>query len=47
MPMMSSFSFALLIEFSGVFSSPEPKAPGELIGWEASDVRPSSVHTFK
>ena len=29
------------------FSSPEPKAPGGLIGWEASVVRPSSVHTFK
>ena len=24
-------------------SSPEPKAPGELIGWEGSVVRPSSV----
>ena len=24
-----------------VFSSPEPKAPGELIGWEGSVVRPS------
>ena len=23
------------------FSSPEPKAPGELIGWEGSVVRPS------
>ena len=30
-----------------VFSSPQPKAPGQLIGWEASVVRPSSVHTFK
>ena len=36
-----------------VFSSPEPKAPGELIGWEGSVVRrPSSVrrpsvHNFK
>ena len=38
------------------FSSPEPKAPGELIGWEGSvvrrpsvrpSVRPSSVHNFK
>ena len=34
------------------FNSPEPKASGELIGWEASVfrpsvVRPSSVHTFK
>ena len=26
-----------------VFSSPEPKAPGELIGWEGSVVRLSSV----
>ena len=26
-----------------IFSSPEPKAPGELIGWEASVIRPSSV----
>ena len=26
-----------------IFSSPEPKAPGELIVWEASVVRPSSV----
>ena len=25
------------------FSSPEPKAPGELLVWEASVVRPSSV----
>ena len=25
------------------FSSPEPKAPGELLGWEGSVVRPSSV----
>ena len=25
------------------FSSPEPKAPGELIGWEGSVVRPSSI----
>ena len=25
------------------FSSPEPKAPGELIGWEALIVRPSSI----
>ena len=24
-----------------IFSSPEPKAPGELIGWEGSVVRPS------
>ena len=31
----------------GVFSSPEPKAPGELIGWEGSVVHPSSVHNFK
>ena len=30
-----------------IFSSPEPEAPGELIGWEASIVRPSSAHTFK
>ena len=30
-----------------IFSSPEPKAPGELIGWEGSVVRPSSVHNFK
>ena len=33
-----------------IFSSPEPKAPGELIGWENSVVsRPSSssVHNFK
>ena len=33
-----------------VFSSPEPKAPGELIGWEGSVVRrpsSSSVHNFK
>ena len=30
--------------FCGIFSSPEPKAPGELIGWEGSVVRhPSSV----
>ena len=32
------------------FSSPEPKAPGELIGWEGSVVRrpsSSSVHNFK
>ena len=31
-------------------SSPEPKAPGELIGWEGSVVRrpsSSSVHNFK
>ena len=31
-----------------IFSSPEPKAQGELIGWESSgrpSVRPS-VHTF-
>ena len=27
-----------------VFSSPEPKAPGELIGWEGSVVRRPSVH---
>ena len=26
-----------------VFRSPEPKAPGELLVWEASVVRPSSV----
>ena len=26
-----------------IFSSPEPKAPGELIGWEGSVVRPSVV----
>ena len=26
-----------------IFSSPEPKAPGELMGWVASVVRPSSV----
>ena len=33
-----------------IFSSPEPKAPGELIGWEGSVVRrtsSSSVHNFK
>ena len=31
-------------DFTQVFSSPEPKAPGELIGWEGSVVRrPSSV----
>ena len=30
-----------------IFTSPEPKAPGELLVWEASVVRPSSVHTFK
>ena len=24
-------------------SSPEPKAPGELIGWEGSVVRPSTI----
>ena len=30
-----------------IFSSPEPKAPGELLVWEASVVRPSSIHTFK
>ena len=35
------------------FSSPEPKAPGELIGWEGSVVRRpsvvrrSSVHNYK
>ena len=32
------------------FSSPEPKAPGELIGWEGSVVRrpsSSSVHNYK
>ena len=32
------------------FSLPEPKAPGELIGWEGSVVRrpsSSSVHNFK
>ena len=27
-----------------IFSSPEPKALGELIGWEGSVVRPSVVH---
>ena len=39
--------------FDNVFSSPEPKSQGELIGWELSgrpsvrlSVRPS-VHTFK
>ena len=32
-----------LIQFTQIFSSPEPKAPGELIGWEGSVVRPSSV----
>ena len=26
-----------------VFSSPEPKAPGELLVWEASVVRPSTL----
>ena len=26
-----------------IFSSPEPKAPGELIGWEGSVVRPSTI----
>ena len=26
-----------------LFSSPEPKAPGELIGWEGSVVRPSTI----
>ena len=34
----------LQTQFSSFFSSPEPKAPGELIGWEGSVVcRPSSV----
>ena len=33
--------------FSLIFSSPEPKAPGELIGWEGSVVRRPSVHNFK
>ena len=28
---------------NNIFSSPEPKAPGELIGWEGSVVHPSSV----
>ena len=31
----------------GIFSSPEPKAQGELLVCEASFVRPSSVDTFK
>ena len=31
--------FAIII----FFSSPEPKAPGELIGWEGSVVRPSTI----
>ena len=39
------------VSFVHFFSSPEPKAPGELIGWEGSVVRrPSvrpSVHNFK
>ena len=31
----------ILCCFYLVFSSPEPKTPGELIGWEGSVVRPS------
>ena len=39
-----AFSRLLTVEKSKLFSSPEPKAPGELIGWEGSVVRrPSSV----
>ena len=39
---------AMNLSPSNIFSSPEPKAPGELIGWEGSvvprpSVRPSSV----
>ena len=28
---------------NALFSSPEPKAPGELIGWEGSIIRPSTI----
>ena len=35
------FLKTLHISVQPVFSSPEPKAPGELIGWEGSVVRPS------
>ena len=37
------------LHLMGIFSSPEPKAQGELIVWDSS-LRPSvrpSVHTFK
>ena len=30
-------------KFRSVFSSPERKAPGELIGWDSSVVRPSTI----
>ena len=36
----------LLVSCNVLFSSPEPKAPGELIGWEGSVVRrrrPSTI----
>ena len=32
------------LNLTAIFSSPEPKAPGELIGWEGSVVRPSVRH---
>ena len=47
-PVFSGTARYILLNF--FFSSPEPKAPGELIGWEGSIVRrpsSSSVHNFK
>ena len=42
--MLRIFSDAISVSPHVFFiSSPEPKAPGELIGWEGSVVRPSSV----
>ena len=43
------YSIILNLNFSFIFSSPEPKALGELIGWDSSR-RPRvgwSVHTFR
>ena len=43
-------SITILLEVFLLISSPEPKALGELIGWEGSVVRrpsSSSVHNFK
>ena len=45
---IDSATCACIVEHASVFSSPEPKALGELIGWESSRglcVRPC-VHQF-
>ena len=39
-------SYKMDLDFYCVFSSPEPKAPGELIGWEGFVVRPSTISNF-